>query len=239
MICVPAPPALMRFTDTFNRADNADLGANWRVEQIDAAKIATNRAQRGTPASFTGRHGAWESYVPTSDYNGGRLLTDNWSIEVPLIAPVGSAATDNYTSFGAGMFDGGPAAGMVLVYFTLATQSGTLGGRRIVSLSGSAIPGAGQSTGQTGQTIRATSSTATVMPATARFERRMYSATQSVFTSYIGGVVDLIWDDIGGVVPAGALTRRRWFIQVEGNVPIATAFYSPALDSVTAQDIKG
>jgi len=86
--------------------------------------------------------------------------------------------------------------------------------------------------------VRAVISAGTTNGMVIRFERRMYSATQSVFTAFADGTSFLSWDDSTGIVPAGDRLRRRWFIQNEGNYPIfQSPFYSPALDSVRAYDL--
>lgn len=232
---IPTPPGLMEFRDDFNRADNAsDIGSDWRPE-FDNLKIVTNRVQLSTPASNTGRQGAWETYVPSSAYNGGRLLTDNWAIEAQLIAPVGSAANNNLTTIGAGMFDNGPGSGMVLVYFVITTGNG----QTINTYANSSIASPGAASGQTGQTQRSVAATNVPTNALIRIERRMYSATQSTFQAYVNGSGTIGWNDSTGIVPAGDQTRRRWFIQAEGNFPLfQQAFYSPAIDWVRAYDLK-
>lgn len=228
------PPALMEFRDPLDGADNAsDIGANWRPE-FDNMKLITNRAQCSTPASNTGRQGAWETYVPSNAYNGGRLLTDNWAIEGQLAAPVGSGATDNVTAIGCGMYDGGPASGMVLVYAAFTTGTG----HGVCTYVNSSIAAPGGSTGQTGQTVRSSGGNV-ANTALVRIERRMYSATQSNFLIYVNGSFTVGWNDSGGVVPAGALNRRRWFMQAESNFPLfQQAFYSPGIASVRAYDLK-
>lgn len=232
MIC--APPALMDHRDDFNRTDSAsDIGTAWRPE-LNFLKLNSNRVQLRTPAANTGRQGGWETYIG-GPYNGGRMLTDNWRIEGQLIAPVGAAASDNGTSIGAGMQDAGPGAGMVLVYFFVSTG----GNSAILTYTGSAIAAPGAGSTQAGQTVR--SAIGGNVPATAliALERRMYSATQSVFTAFVNGSPTVSWDDTGGIVPAGDRSRRRWFIQCEGNFPfLQQAFYSPALDAVRAVDLK-
>lgn len=233
MIC--QPPALMDFRDPLDGSDNStDIGANWRSD-FSTMKLVTNRAQLRTPASNTGRQGAWETYVAASGYNGGRLLTDNWAVESQLSAPVGNAAGDNCSCVGAAMLDGGPASGMVLVYFVITTGQG----QTINTYSNASIASPGACSGQTGQTQRSTSATNVSTTALIRLERRMYSATQSNFLAYVNGTFTIGWNDSGGVVPAGDRTKRRWFIQAEGNYPFAQApFYSPAHASVRAYDLK-
>lgn len=235
MIIAPMPPALMEFIDPLDGADNtSDIGANWRSD-FDNMKLITNRAQCSTPASNTARQGAWETYVASSGYNGGRLLTDNWAIETQLSAPVGSASTVDVTCIGAAMLDNGPASGMVLVYFGVSTGTG----HAIVTYSNASIASPGASTGQTGQTIRSSSATNVSTTALIRIERKMYSATQSNFSAYINGSFSIGWNDSGGVVPAGDRTKRRWFMQAESDFPIfQSAFYAPALASVRAYDLK-
>lgn len=229
------PPALMEFRDALDGADNAgDIGPRWRSD-FDAMKLVTNRAQCSTPASNTGRQGAWETYVPTDIYNGGRLLTDNWNIESQLSAPVGSAATDNFTCVGGAMLDAGPASGMVLVYFVATTGNG----QAIYTYSNASIASPGNGSGQTGQTQRTVSATSVSTTGLMVLTRRMYSATQSIFRGWVNGTNTLTWDDSGGVVPAGDRSKRRWFIQAESNFPIfQQAFYSPAHASVRAFDAK-
>lgn len=237
MIC--QPPALMDFRNTFNISDTATL-PDFRSDRAGGGslKVATNRAQCATPGSNTGRQGVWSTYVPTADYNGGRLLTDNWALEDQLIAPVGSAATDNGSAMGAAMLDAGPASGMVLVYaiYSLAT-SGTAAA--IVTYANSTIASPGAGTSQTNQTNRATTATGVATTDLMRFERRMITATRSIFTLYKNGSSYLTWDDTTGVVPAGDRTKRRWFIQAESNFPLfQQAFYSPAHDSIRVYDLK-
>lgn len=228
------PPAIMNFRDDINRADNADMGADWRPE-FDSCKVVTNRAQCSTPASSTGRQGGWETYVPSSDYNGGRLLTDNWAVEAQLIAPVGNQAVDNWTAIGACMLDNGPASGMVLVYFTVSVTSNSA----IYSYSNASIAAPGQTTLQTGQTLRSGAAGNTPASSLIRIERRMYSATQSVVTAYRAGSSVGSWNDSGGVLPSGDRAKRRWFVVGESNYPTFVApFYSPAIDWARAYDLK-
>lgn len=229
------PPALMAFRDDNNRADNAsDFGTNWRPD-FDSMKIVTNRGQCSTPASNTGRQGAWETYVASGDYNGGRLLTDNWAVEAQLIAPVGGGATDNITAIGAGMLDNGPASGMVLVYFAITVSTSSA----IFTYANSTIASPGASSGQTNQTQRSGLGGNVANNALIRLERRMVTATRSIFTAYVNGSSVATWDDSTGIVPAGDRTKRRWFVQTESNFPIfQSAFYSPALDWERAYDLK-
>src|SRR5690606_1135699 len=134
MIC--QPPALADYTDTFDRADSSDLGADWRPE-FGSMVIATNRAQSRSVPSNTARTGQWETYV--GDY-GGRLFTDNWEITAPLQPPVGTGSVANFSGVGMGMQDSGPAAGMVLVYAIGNRTTGTgSGGTRIMTYTGSGI----------------------------------------------------------------------------------------------------
>lgn len=234
MIIAPMPPALMDFRDPLDGSDNAsDIGANWRSD-FDNMKLVTNRAQLSTPASNTGRQGAWETYVASSGYNGGRLLTDNWAVESQLSAPVGSGASDNFTSIGGCMMDT-IGSGMLLVYFVITTANG----QAIYTYSASSIASPGNGSGQTGQTQRSVLATNVANTALIRFERKMYSATQSVFSAYVNNTFTIGWNDSGGIVPAGDVTKRRWFIQAEGNFPIfQQAFYSPAHASVRAYDLS-
>ncbi len=234
MLMVPMPPALMDHREDWNRADSTSLGSNWRLD-FNTMKIATNRVQFKTPANGDGRAGAWASYINPTTYNGGRLLTDNWAVEAQLIAPVGGAATDNITCIGAAMLDNGPASGMVLVYFGITTGTGSA----IFTYANSSIAAPGASNGQTGQTQRAGAFANVANTSLIRFERRMVTATRSIFTCFVNGSSLGSWDDTTGIVPAGDRTKRRWFIQQEGNFPIfQQAFYSPAQDSSRAYDLK-
>lgn len=235
MIIVPQPPALMDFIDPIDGADNAsDIGTQWRSD-FSNMQLITNRAQLRAPASNTGRQGAWETYVPSGGYNGGRLLTDNWAIESQLSAPVGGAATDNCSCVGGAMLDGGPGTGMVLVYFVITTGNG----QTINTYANSSIASPGNCSGQTNQTQRSVLATNVPTNAVIRLERRMYSATQSNFLAYVNGTFTIGWNDSTGIVPAGDRTKRRWFIQAEGNFPLfQQAFYSPAHASVRAYDLK-
>jgi hypothetical protein len=230
------PPAIMDYRDPFDGADSNDIGPDWRPEFTNLKRV-TNRIQIRTPSANTGRQGAWETYVPVSMYNGGRFLTDNWSIEIPLAAVVGNTATDNGSGMGSGMPDGGPTSGMTLVYavFQLATSGTTAA---IVTNTNASIAAPGATTGQANQTVRATSTTLLSSSDTMRFERRMYSATQSVFSLYRNGSFLISWPDSTGVVVAGNAARRRWFIVCEGNYPIfQSPYYSVALASVRARDL--
>lgn len=231
---IPTPPALMEFRDPLDGADNAgDLGTNWRPD-FDNMKLVTNRAQISTPGSGTGRQGAWETFVGGS-YNGGRLLTDNWVVESQLSATVGLAAADNFSSVGGCMMDT-IGSGMVLVYFVITTGAG----QAIYTYSASAIASPGNGSGQTGQTQRAVSGTNVSTTSLIALERRMYSSTQSIFQAYVNGTGTIQWNDSTGIVPANSRTRRRWFIQAEGNNPFFPAgpYYSPAHASVRAYDLK-
>lgn len=231
---ITGPPALADYRDTFDRPDSADLGPAWRPE-FGNLVVATNRAQSRPLPSNTARTGSWETYV--GDY-GGRLLTDNWELEVPIQPPVGTGSVANFTSFGVGMLEDGPGPGMVLVYATTSRTTGPAGGTRIMTWESSSIPAPGTATNLTGQTTRATTGTASTTTATITFRRRMYSATQSIFTLLINGAPSLTWDDTTGVVPAGDALRRRWFIGAEANFPnFLQNQYSSALSQVRARDL--
>lgn len=236
MLMVPMPPALMEHREDWNRADSTSLGSDWRLE-FNTMKIATNRVQFKTPANGDGRAGAWATFLGASSgyYNGGRLLTDNWAIEAQLAAPVGSAATDNTTTIGCCMGDAS-INGTTAVYMLMTTGSG----HNIFTYGGvSAVASPGASTGQAGQTNRQGTTGAISTTSLIRIERRMYSATQSVITAFINGSATINWNDSGGVLPSGDRTKRRWFIQNEGNFPIfQQAFYSPGIDWVRAYDLK-
>ncbi|MGA6208061.1 hypothetical protein ACPESR_25240 [Nocardia testacea] len=233
MIC--SPSALMDHWDDFDRVDNVDLGAAWRPD-FDALKIVSQQVQLSTPASFSARQGAWETYV--GGYNGGRLLTDNWEIIGQIATPVGTAATTNYSALGAGMFAAGPGAGMVLVYAVmLQGTANATAAMAIYTYSNSTIVSPGNATGASGQTVRGTTSTVRVANGDiVRFRRRKYSATQSQFDFLQNGTVRASWNDSGGVVPAGDPLRRQWFVQCEGNATTGTAQYSPSISNVRAWD---
>lgn len=226
------PPAIMNHREDWNRADSTSLGTDWRLD-FNTMKIATNRVQFKTPNNGDGRAGAWATYmgVASNAYNGGRLLTDNWAVEMQLIAPVGGAATDNLTCIGVGQVDSGSAT---LVYFGCSTSTF---GSAILTRTASSIasPGTADASPAVVQSVVATGVSTTAL---VRFERRMYSATQSNFQVFVNGTFFIGWNDSGGVVPAGDRLRRRWFIVQEGNFPIfQQAFYSPAQDYSRAYDL--
>jgi hypothetical protein len=224
------PPAIMNHREDWNRADSTSLGSDWRLD-FNTMKIATNRVQFKTPANGDGRAGAWATYVKSTAYNGGRLLTDNWAVESQLIAPVGNAATDNMTSIGVGQVDSGT---FTLIYFGITTSTF---GSGILTRTASSIPSPG-TTDASPSVLRTSTTTAVSPTATLRLERRMYSATQSVFTAFVNGSSFLSWDDSGAAVPAGDRLRRRWFIVQEGNYPVfQSPFYSPAQDWVRTYDL--
>lgn len=235
MIMAPMPPALMDHRDDFNRADNTDIGTAWRPEFVNL-KLVTNRVQLRTPSSGTGRQGAWETYDNSSTYNGGRLLTDNWAIETQLVSPVGSYANDNATTIGCCMQDTG-ANGATLIYLTVVPNSGI---SIYTNINASGIASPGNSTGQTGQTARQGTGGTVALPQTMRFERRMLTATVSVFTGFLSGTSVVTWTDTTSVVSSGDRTKRRAFIQCEGNNPIFPPgpFYSAAHDSFRAYDLQ-
>lgn len=228
------PPALADYRDSFDRADNTDLGTDWRPDH-SSCQISSNQAQCRALLSGTARTGGWETY--TGDY-GGHLLTDNWEIAAPLGVPTGSGSTSHFTAIGAGMQTAGPSTGMLLVYLAVSRSTGTSQGSHIMTWGGSALTPPAACTGQTGQTSRAAITSAIGDTDTIALRRRMYSATQSVFTALINGTAAFSWDDTTGVVPAGDPYRRRWFIVCEADRPqFLFQRSSPALASVTARDI--
>lgn len=241
-----SPPSLMDFRADFSgRANNAtNIGADFRSD-YDNMKIDTGRAQISTPGSSTGRQGAWETYELATDYNGGRLLTDNWTIEDTVQTPIGAQALDNVSSVGAGMLDAGPGAGMVLIYgsYLQGAVSGT--GMAIYTMIASSIASPGHATtlsgGTNNMTVRGTTATnraasGDVMSMT----REMYSSTQSIFRLLQNGTVRCTWDDSTGIVPAGssAVGKRRWFFQKEGNFPLFSGgpYYTIATQRIRAYD---
>lgn len=236
MIMAPMPPALMNHREDWNRTNSTSLGTDWRLD-FNTMQISGNALQFKTPANGDGRAGSWASYmgVASSAYNGGRLLTDNWAVEAQLKAPSGNAATDNLTCIGGAMLDAGPASGMVLVYMCVTTGNG----QSLNTYANASIASPGAASGQTNQTQRNVIATNVSTTALIRIERRMYSATASIFKGYVNGTNTTTWDDSGGVVPAGNVAKRRWFIQDEGNYPIFQAPYSsPAIDWVRAYDLS-
>ena len=127
-------------------------------------------------------------------------------------------------------------SGMILVYFVTTTANG----QAIYTYSASAIASPGNGSAQTGQTQRSVVATNVANTALIRLERRMYSATQSTFQAFVNGSATIGWNDSGGIVPAGNITKRRWFIQAECNYPIfQQPFYAAAHASVRAYDLKG
>lgn len=223
-----------RWSDTFNRADNASLGTDWRVDRNASPRIATNRAQMKTMSSGDGRAGCWVSWQGGGGTQAGRFATDKYGVKVRFIAPTGNAATDNFTgailavadTFGAG----------VMCHFVASTGNGCA----IYTQSGSP-PTSGISTGQTGQTQRAVTSTNAALTDLFDFRReRNVAGTADVFNLYRNGnyvTPFLTWEDIGAVVSSGA-TNRRWGWFCEGNYPIFNAEYrSPAVDSIEGYDL--
>lgn len=209
--------------DDFNRADGAP-GASWRLDRGVSPVIATNRIQYANQGSSVARAGGWISYQ-------GQLNTDNYGVKAQLIAPTTSTAADNMTglvlavndTFGAG----------TMCYFVGCQTSGTTNtsGCKIMTQSG-LPPTSGLSTGQTGQTVRA--SVATPLAPTDLIE---FTRVGTLFTVYRNGSSFLTWDDSGLVVPTGA-ANRRFGLFVEGNHPFAQSQYeSPAIDSIQAYDI--
>ncbi|QIS01006.1 hypothetical protein F5X71_00470 [Nocardia brasiliensis] len=218
-----------RYSDNFNRADAATLGADWRVDRNASPKIATNRAQMKTMANGDGRAGCWTSYQGGGGTQGGRFATDKYGVKIQFIAPTGNTATDNFTgavlavadTFGAG----------VMCYFVASTGLGCA----IYTQSG-APPTGGVSTGQTGQTQRAATATNAALTDVFDFRReRNTGNTADVFRLYRNGDYTtpfLSWEDSGGVVSSGA-TNRRWGLVTEGNYPLfQSEFRAPAVDAI-------
>lgn len=207
------------FTDDFNRADAATLGANWRVDVNSQPKIASNRAQFKTPSNGNGRAGNWVSY------SAGTLNSDNYSVKLQLIAPSGNLATDNYT--GAVLAVGDTFGSGVMCMAVVSTGSGI----GIVTQSGTP-PTTGVSSGGTGQTVQATNATTVATTDLVEFQR-----VGNVFTLYKNGVSVLSWTDASNIVSKGSAYRRFGMI-VEGNYPLFNAaYYSPAVDSIIGADL--
>ncbi len=210
--------------DTFNRTDSASLGSDWRVDRNGSPKIATNRAQMQTMSNGDGRAGNWTSYQagPAS----GQFATDNYEVELQLIAPVGNAATDNFTGVILAAADtfGGTGGTGVMCYCLVSTGSGC----KIMTQTGIPVS-SGISSGQTGQTQQATTATNIASTDLIRFRR-----SGNVFTLYRNGSSLLTWTDASNIVSSGA-TNRRWGLIFEGNYPLFNAeFRSPAGDAVTS-----
>jgi hypothetical protein len=135
------------------------------------------------------------------------------------------------TGIGVGQVDSGT---FTLVYFAITTSTF---GSGILTRTASSIPSPGIADASPA-VLQTSTTTAVSTTALIRLERRMYSASQSVFTAYVAGSSFLSWNDSTGVVPAGAMLRRRWFILNEGNYPIfQSPFYSPGIDWVRAYDL--
>lgn len=209
-----------RFSDNFNRADDASLGANWRVDRNGSPRISTNRAQMKT-MSGGGRQGCWASW------QAGTFATDNYSVEAQFIAPIGNLASDNMTGIILAVADTFGAATMCYCVMTTAN------GCAIYTQVG-LPPTTGISTGQTGQTQRAVTATNASTSDLFRFQR-----VGNVFTLYRNGAVFLTWTDTGNLVASGA-TNRRWGMFFEGNTVVfpAADYRSPAIDTITeARDL--
>jgi hypothetical protein len=218
-----------RYSDSFNRADAATLGADWRVDRNASPKVATNRAQMKTMGNGDGRGGCWTSYQGGGGTQDGRFATDKYGVKLQFIAPVGNAATDNFT--GAVLAVGDTFGSGTMCYFVASTGLGCA----IYTQSG-APPTGGVSTGQTGQTQQAVVATNAALTDTFDFRReRNAGNTADVFRLYRNGNYTtpfLSWEDTGGVVSKGA-TNRRWGFFVEGNYPVfQSEFRSPAVDAI-------
>ncbi|WP_378735436.1 hypothetical protein [Nocardia brasiliensis] len=218
-----------RYSDSFNRADAATLGADWRVDRNASPKVATNRAQMKTMGNGDGRAGCWTSYQGGGGTQGGRFATDKYGVKLQFIAPVGNAATDNFT--GAVLAVGDTFGSGTMCYFVASTGLGCA----IYTQTG-APPTGGLSTGQTGQTQRAVVATNAALTDTFDFRReRNAGNTADVFRLYRNGDYStpfLSWEDSGAVVSSGA-TNRRWGFFVEGNYPLfQSEFRSPAVDAI-------
>jgi hypothetical protein len=211
------------YQDDFQRTNNANLGANWRVDSGTVSpQILNNAAECGNMGANSGENGMWATWV------GGGLLTDNYVVQAQLTTPTIAEATDNYTgvyvaapnTYGSGTklvcFAGDTAAGCEIFTQTNAPSSPYLGN------------GAG-----TGQTVVANNSSA---PFT-NSALIALSRVGNVFTGYINGVSVVTWTDTGNTVPTGS-GNRRWGFVVEGNYPVFQNQYdSPAIDLITARDI--
>ncbi|WP_280358602.1 DUF7257 domain-containing protein [Nocardia otitidiscaviarum] len=210
------------YGDDFDRDDATTLGVNWRVDRNPEPKIATFRAQMKTMSNGDGRAGNWVSYQGGT--NSGKFVTDNYGVKAQLIAPVGNLATDNLTCLVLAVADTFGAATMC--YFAVSTATGCA----ILTQAG-LPPASGATSGQTGQTIRQ-STTNIAVGDLIEFRR-----VGNVFTAYRNGNEFLSWTDTGNIVASGP-TNRRWGLVVEGNFPFLNAEYrSPAIDSIEAYDL--
>ena len=235
---------LQRFSDDMNRADNStSLGPNYRSE-VNGAQILGNKATtKQLVGAVVARTGTWQTVVSSASHNGARVGTDNWTIQAQLAANTGviGNATDNLTGIGCNMTDASPGSGSTLVYFVSGTATSTSNvgcqsGIVTWALTG-AMSGVSTATQLTGQTIRSPIAVNCSTSSLLTFTRRMYTATRSVFSAMIGGTVIGQWDDSTGIVPAGNVYNRRWFLVLEGNQPIFPGTYgSPAIDSITVFD---
>lgn len=206
------------YTDNFNRANATTLGSSWRVDVNSQPQIVSNHAQFKTPNSGDGRAGNWVSYVTA-------LNTDNYGVDIQLSSTSGSAATNNFT--GAVLAIGDTFGSGMMCYGLVSTGSGCL----IVTQSG-AVNSPGISSGQSGQTSRATTATNVVNTDAISFKR-----SGNVFTLYKNGSSILSWTDTGNVVSSGSAYRRFGFI-VEGNSSnFVSSFYSPGVDQITGYDL--
>ncbi|MBW0270794.1 hypothetical protein ATM97_07180 [Nocardia sp. MH4] len=209
------------YSDDMNRANNASMGADYRVDRNASPQINTNKAQMKTQAFGEGRAGCWVSYQGGSD--SGRLASDRYAVELQLAAPVGNLATNNMT--GGVLAVGDTFGDGVMCYFVVTTANGCA----IYTQSG-LPPTSGISTGQTGQTQRAVTATNAATTDLFKFER-----DGNLFTLYRNGSTFLTWDDTGALVSSGSSYRRFGFF-VEGNYPFQ-AYASPAVDSIAAYDL--
>lgn len=207
------------YTDDFNRANASTLGSNWRVDVNSQPQISSNHAQFKVPANGDGRAGNWVSY------SAGLLSSDNYGVKFQLASPSGNLATNNFTG---GVLAVGDSFGSgTMCYGLVSTGSGCL----IVTQSGTPIT-SGISSGQTGQTSRATTGTNAAVTDLFEFRR-----AGNVFTLLQNGSSLLTWTDTGNTVSSGA-TYRRFGMIVEGNYPaFNAAYYSPAVDSITGYDL--
>ncbi|WP_280441181.1 DUF7257 domain-containing protein [Nocardia brasiliensis] len=219
-----------RWSDAFNRVNAATLGPDWRLDRNAQPKIDTFRAQMKTMASGDGRSGNWVSWQGGGGAAAGRFGTDRYAVKAQLIAPVGNAATDNFTgvilavadTFGAG----------TMCYVVVSTGLGCA-----IYTQAGLPPTSGVSTGQTGQAQQAVTATNIVTTDLIEF-RRLPAAVGTVFTLYRNGAEFLSWPDTGNVVSSGP-SFRRWGLFTEGNYPLfQSEFRAPAVDAIVeARDL--
>lgn len=224
---VANPVGKRSYIDTLNRSNAANLGSNWASAYNGSTQIISNAAQAKTASSNTGRQGAWNMYQGAEFGDSGRLYTDSYRIKAQLKAPSTSLASDNMTVIGFS-HDTFTQTGINKCYLVVTTANGCA----IYTQSGTMVA-SGISTGQTGQTQRAVTSTSIAVTDFVELER-----VGNLWTAYRNGsTFGLSWNDSGGLVPTGASFRRP-VLAIECNYPIfQQQFSSPGIDQVEFWDL--